>query len=119
MKKMKEDLVANFMSLPNSEDILFQSKPKSFSKIIEKTWENWGIGVDRSPEKTISENWHKVVGRSFSTKCAPAKLTENGLLIIKTSSSPIKQDLSFSKDRILSTVRKLDGCSFIRGIKFH
>lgn len=119
MKKKKEDLVANFMSLPKCDEILFQSEPKSFSKIIDQAWENWGIGVDSSPEKKISENWHKIVGRTLASKCAPDKLSDKGVLFVKSSSGPIKQELSFAKQKILLSVRKLESCSFVREIRIH
>ena len=61
-----------------------------------------GIDQEKSPEQVISENWDKVVGRSFAGKCAPERLTENtGILFIKTASGPIKQELGFEKKQIL------------------
>ena len=70
-------LIADFLELPLPEDPAKESHPPSIKQVIEKAWENWGIDQEKSPEQVISENWDKVVGRSFAGKCAPERLTEN------------------------------------------
>ena len=106
------------MELPLPEDPAKESHPLSIKQVIEKAWENWGIDQEKSPEQVISENWDKVVGRSFAGKCAPERLTENtGTLFIKTASGPIKQELGFEKKQILKRIQKLEGCSFLKELK--
>ena len=70
-------LLADFLEIPISEDPSKESHPLSMKQVVEKAWENWGIGQKKSPEQVISENWDKIVGRKFAGKCAPERLTEN------------------------------------------
>ena len=50
-------LIADFLELPLPEDPAKESHPLSIKQVIEKAWENWGIGQEKSPEQVISENW--------------------------------------------------------------
>ena len=116
--KKERELLANFLQIPTPEDPKMHSLPEEFSRVIDRAWENWGIGNEVSPEHRISENWQKLVGTALSGKCAPEKInSKNGTLFIRTSSGPIKQELSFLKPKILAKIRKLEGCSKIREIK--
>ena len=111
-------LLADFLEIPISEDPSKESHPLSMKQVVEKAWENWGIGQKKSPEQVISENWDKIVGRKFAGKCAPERLTENtGTLFIKTASGPIKQELGFDKKQILQRIQKLEDCSFVKELK--
>lgn len=122
MKRSRKDreLVANFLGLPQTEDPAKSNLPKSISEIVENTWDDWGIGDVVTPEKIISENWQRIVGIQLSGKCAPDRLIGNsGTLFIRASGGPVKQELSFAKQKILAAIRKLNSCSFIREIKIH
>jgi len=101
------------------EDLTKYREPLSMKDLIEKTWANWGIGDSKSPEQIISENWQKVVGRALSVKCAPENLnSSSGILFIKTSSGPVKQELSFSKKKILDKIKRLESCDFVTDLRF-
>jgi hypothetical protein len=122
MRRSRKDreLVANFLGLPQTEDPAKSNLPKSISEIVENTWDDWGIGDVVTPEKIISENWQRIVGIQLSGKCAPDRLIGNsGTLFIRASGGPVKQELSFAKQKILAAIRKLNNCSFIREIKIH
>ena len=113
-------LLANFMQLPMGEDLSKRREPMSMKDLIEKTWANWGMGEEKTPEQAISENWHKIVGKQMSLKCAPERLhPSSGILYIRTSGGPLKQELSFQIKRILSKINKLDGCAEIKDLKFN
>jgi hypothetical protein len=112
-------LLSEFMELPMGEDLTKYREPLSMKDLIEKTWANWGIGDSKSPEQIISENWQKVVGRALSVKCAPENLnSSSGILFIKTSSGPVKQELSFSKKKILDKIKRLESCDFVTDLRF-
>lgn len=112
-------LLSNFLELPLGEDLTKYREPLSMKDLVEKTWSNWGLGEERTPEQSISENWHKIVGKKLSMRCAPEKLnTTSGILYIKTSGGPVKQELSFSKKQLLIKIRKIEGCTFITDLKF-
>ena len=78
------------------------------------------LGHRRSydPEKIISENWQKIVGIQLSGKCAPDRLSvDTGVLFIRASSGPVKQELGFDKRNILQRLRKLQGCQMVKELK--
>ena len=87
------------------------SLPEEFSRVIDQAGKTGVSVTETSPEHRISENWQKLVGTALSGKCAPEKInSKNGTLFIRTSSGPIKQELSFLKPKILAKIRKLEGC---------
>lgn len=112
-------LLADFLELPMGEDISKQREPLSMKDLIEKTWANWGMGEEKTPEQSISENWHKIVGKKLNMKCAPERLQpSSGTLYVKTSGGPVKQELSFQKKSILNKIKQLEGCSEVKDLKF-
>jgi hypothetical protein len=112
-------LLANFLELPLGEDFSKHRDPMNMKELIEKTWANWGMGEEKTPEQLISENWQKLVGKQLSIKCAPERLNQSsGILFIKTASGPVMQELSFQKKTILAKINKLNGCSEIKNLKF-
>ncbi len=112
-------LLANFLEVPMGEDMSKLREPLSMKQLIEKTWENWGMGEEKTPEQSISENWHNIVGKKLCMKCAPERLQPtNGILFVKTSGGPVKQELSFQKKYILAKIKNLEGCSEIKDLKF-
>ena len=117
VKKKKDNLVASFMNLPSGDESMFLKDPLSIKKIIENLSSEWVIGDQESPEKTISEKWHRIVGNGFASKCAPDKLIPKGTLYIKAANAVVKQELSFEKKIILKRINKLKGCGFIKQIK--
>ena len=87
--------------------------------LVVKTWSSWGLGEEKTPAQSITENWYKIVGRKLAMKCAPESLNSaSGILYIKTSGGPVKQELSFSKKQLLIKIRKLEGCTMVSDLKF-
>ena len=112
-------LLANFLELPMGEDLSKHRDPLSMKELIEKTWANWGMGEEKTPEQSISENWQKVVGKKLFMKCAPERLQpSSGMLYVKTSGGPVKQELSFQKKKILDKIKNLEGCGKVKDLKF-
>ena len=105
---MERALVADFLELPIAADPQKEAMPMTMREAVEKAWENWGIGEASSPEQTISENWHKIVGVGFAGKCAPDSLNEStGTLFIKTASGPVKQELGLLSQEMATMQRKV------------
>ena len=112
-------LLANFLEIPLGEDLSKQREPLSMKDLVEITWANWGMGQEVTPEQSISENWHKIVGKKLSMKCAPESLnSSSGILYVRSSGGPVKQELSFSKKQILFKIKKLKGCGEVTDVKF-
>ena len=101
------------------EDLSKHRDPLSMKELIEKTWANWGMDEKKTPEQSISENWQKIVGKKLFMKCAPERLQiSSGMLYVKTSGGPVKQELSFQKKKILDKIKQLEGCGKVKDLKF-
>ena len=49
-------LLANFLELPLGEDFSKHREPMNMKELIEKTWANWGMGEEKTPEpKKVSK----------------------------------------------------------------
>ena len=113
-------LISSFTGMPIAEDPRKKKDPVRFSNVIERVWESWKIGTDVSPEQKISENWSKLVGVQLANKCAPERLDPTkGYLIIRCSSSTVKQELTFKKKLLVKKISGLDPDFEISDIKIH
>ena len=112
-------LLSDFLELPMGEDLTKRREPLDMKELVEITWANWGMGEEKTPEQSISENWHTIVGKKLAMKCAPETLkSSSGVLFIRTSGGPVKQELTFSKKKILGRIKNLEGCKFVNDLKF-
>ncbi len=113
-----EDLVRVFRTLPHSP-FLEQFKgrePRSMDDILDVAFEKMKLGKEETAEGEIAANWTKVVGRAFAGKCAPDRLTDDGVLMIHASGEAVRQELSFIKRQILSSIQKLPRCGYVRDL---
>jgi hypothetical protein len=111
-KESTEDLVQVFRTLPNSPFL----EPRSMNDILDVAFEKMKLGKEESAEGEIAANWGKVVGRAFADKCAPDRLTDDGVLMIHASGAAVRQELSFIKRQILSSIQKLPRCGHVRDL---
>jgi len=113
-------LVSSFMNLPSGFAQKRTSHPLSMENLVEKVWEDWGIGEEETQESIISGNWQKIVGRTLSGKCAPVHISNDGKTIqIRAASGPIKQELGFRKKEILKKINALKGCRSFKEVRIY
>ena len=112
------NLVSDFMNLPAERAETFTNNPVPMQNLVEKVWEDWGIGEEETAEAIISGHWQKIVGKDLSGKCAPVNLSKDGkTLQIRAASSTIRQELSFRKENILKKIKSLEGCPPVTNLK--
>jgi hypothetical protein len=112
------ELVSSFMNLPNDRAEKKMKHPLAMVDLVEKVWEDWGIGEDETTESLISGNWQKIVGRDMASKCAPTNLSRDGKSMqIRAASSTVKQELTFKKTEILKKLQTIKGCKSIQQIR--
>ena len=87
-----EDLVRVFRTLPHSPFLeQFKGKePRSMDDILDVAFEKMKLGKEETAEGEIAANWTKVVGRAFADKCAPDRLTDDGVLMIHASGAAVR-----------------------------
>jgi predicted nucleic acid-binding Zn ribbon protein len=106
------------MNLPSQRPGNKMKQPLSMDSLVEKVWEDWGIGEEETSERILSGNWQKIVGKNLAGKCAPINLSKDGkTLQIRAASSTIKQELSFKKAEILIKINKLKKCRSVKELR--
>ena len=114
----EEDLIREFRSLPRSEALeQYRGKePRSMDDLVAMALEEMKVGDMETSEGEIAGNWSRIVGRDLAGKCAPDRLTADGLLVIHASGAAVRQELSFRKRQILKVIQDLPLCSQVRDL---
>jgi hypothetical protein len=112
------NLVSSFMNLPQDRAEKKMKHPLAMVDLVEKVWEDWGIGEEETTESLISGNWQKIVGRDMASKCAPTNLSRDGKSMqIRAANSTVKQELTFRRAEILKKMQAIKGCKSIVQIR--
>lgn len=69
----------------------------------------------RLTEVRIQENWEQMMGKTISRYTENIQLID-GKLLISTTVAPLKQELSYSKDRIIKLVNEMLGEPAVREV---
>ena len=69
------------MGLPSDKAESDLRHPIPMENLVERVWDDWGIGEEETKEALISGNWQKIVGKSLSGKCAPINLSKDGKIL--------------------------------------
>ena len=106
------------MNLPQDRAEKKMKHPLAMVDLVEKVWEDWGIGEEETTESLISGNWQKIVGRDMASKCAPTNLSRDGKSMqIRAANSTVKQELTFRRTEILKKLHAIKGCKSIVQIR--
>ena len=71
-------------------------------------------GIDTA---RIQENWSSIMGENISAYTKEVSLQQN-VLIVKLSSSVLRQELSYGKEKIVEMINKSLGVNKIQDIRF-
>jgi hypothetical protein len=69
-------------------------------------------------EYGIMRNWESIAPRDFALKSTCDRI-DNGVLYVKVSSAPWRQEAVYLKDTILRRIQKDEGCTTIKDIVFY
>ncbi|WP_343672951.1 DUF721 domain-containing protein [Chitinophaga sp.] len=69
----------------------------------------------RLTEVRIRENWEQIMGKTISRYTESIQLID-GKLLISTNVAPLKQELSYSKDKIIKLVNEMLGEPVVREV---
>ena len=73
-----------------------------------------GDGIDTA---RIQENWSSIMGENISAYTKEVSLQQD-VLIVKLSSSVLRQELSYGKEKIVEMINKSLGGNKIQDIRF-
>lgn len=119
-KREAKAVLREFRSLPDSPELnLFPGlPPRGLGELVGSALKELRVNAEGSPEAVIAANWGRVVGKTFASKCAPDRLTEDGCLLVQVAGSAVKQELTFRKRGILDALRRLPDCHHVREVRF-
>lgn len=69
----------------------------------------------RLNEVRIQENWEQLMGKTISRYTESIQLID-GKLLITTTVAPLKQELNYSKDKIIKLVNEMLGEAVVREV---
>lgn len=69
----------------------------------------------RLTEVRIQENWEQMMGKTISRYTESIQLID-GKLMITTTVAPLKQELNYSKDKIIKLVNEMLGERLVREV---
>lgn len=69
----------------------------------------------RLTEVRIQENWEQMMGKTISRYTENIQLID-GKLMITTTVAPLKQELNYSKDKIIKLVNEMLGERIVREV---
>ena len=69
-------------------------------------------------EWEVVDRWHEIMLGSMAelTECSRV---EDGVLHVKVESASLRQELSYLKEQIKASIRRVTGCETIKDIRFH
>ena len=69
----------------------------------------------RLTEVRIQENWEKLMGKTIARYTQSVQLIDH-TLIVTTTVAPLKQELTYSKDKIIKLVNEMLGESIVKEV---
>lgn len=73
--------------------------------------------MQASPVANLTKHWHECLPKKLIGSCAPTHI-RGGILYAVAPNPQIRQELQFSVRKILTKVKKVDGCDNIKSIRF-
>jgi predicted nucleic acid-binding Zn ribbon protein len=69
-------------------------------------------------EWEVVDRWHEIMlgGVAELTECSRV---EDGVLHVKVESASLRQELSYLKEQIKASIRRVTGCETIKDIRFY
>ncbi|HEY9259914.1 DUF721 domain-containing protein [Chitinophaga sp.] len=69
----------------------------------------------RLMEVRIQDNWEKIMGKTIARYTQSIQLIDNKL-IVTTTVAPLKQELTYSKDKIIKLVNEMLGENIVKEV---
>lgn len=91
--------------------------PKHIAGIIDEAMARTGL-TDSLNEQRASAAWINVVGPAIN-RYTTRRFVDHGVLHIFMTSAPLKNELSFNRDRIISAINRIVGVDVITDVQFH
>ena len=91
--------------------------PKHIAAVIEETMAQAGL-TESFNEQRAAAAWGEIVGPAIN-RYTIRRYVDRGVLHVFLSSAPLKNELSFSRERLIDELNKYVGANAITDIRFH
>ena len=109
-----QNLIADLRDLPGEKSRARNRKTTDLASLVDELLVKYRISHD-SLEHSIREKWPELVGVANASYSHPLTV-EKKLLIVLVSHAVVRNELFMHKDSILEKLRKLPGCTEIKGL---
>lgn len=112
-----ENLIANLRGIPESTSRAWIRPEKHLSQLLNTL--QFKESLDQRCYDSILKNWEALLGPQYAGRCNPARLIENGsVLVMDIPNATLRQHLQFQKGQLLQKLQKLPYCGKLRGLVF-
>lgn len=94
-----------------------RTEPKSFAQIFDENMARAGA-ADTMAQHHACYLWPEIVGPGVN-RYTYRRYVDGGILHVHLTSAPLKQELSFHRQRLLDQINKAVGCNALTDIIFH
>lgn len=91
--------------------------PKHIAGIIDEAMERSGLTESLNAQKAAAA-WIDVVGPAIN-RYTTRRYVSDGVLHVYLTSAPLKNELSFNRDRLISAINRMVGAEVISDVQFH
>ena len=109
-----ENLIAGFRVLPEDSSRSKRRTPTDLTALVDELLIKYRISHD-SLEHSIREKWVELVGVANASYSHPV-VFEKGLLVVLVSHAVVRNELFLHRQAILEKLRKVPGCTAIKGL---
>ena len=113
--KVAESLVADLRGVSSEDPPRAKRRnTQELAPLMEALLQKHRIGRD-APEHTIREHWKEIVGAANASYSHPVTIERN-LLTVLAAHAVVRNELFHHRGEIVARLRKLPGCSHVKGI---
>ncbi len=91
--------------------------PKHIAGIIDEAMAKAGLTESLNGQRAAAA-WVDVVGTAIN-RYTTRRYVDHGVLHVYMTSAPLKNELSFNRDRLISAINNMVGADVISDIQFH
>ena len=95
-----------------NKETVRRSKPTALSEAIQQMFDAFDLRK-QVDEASVKASWEKVMGKTIASRTTKLFFKDQKL-IIEVNSSPLKQELILSKDKIIELFRKEFGSEVVK-----
>lgn len=91
--------------------------PKQIASIIDEAMNRAGL-TDTLNEQRASAAWIDVVGPAIN-RYTYRRYVEKGVMHVYITSAPLKNELSFNREKLIAAINRQVGVDVVKEIQFH